>query len=81
MKVRYSNVNYSKGSNEIKQLFRQLHYYSYNTLITIISNTKDDVNKYTLFLFNERPLKQFILRNLVDCSICYEFPINFDMIL
>ncbi|CAH1737387.1 unnamed protein product [Aphis gossypii] len=80
VKVRYSNVNYSKGSNEIKQLFRQLHCCSYNTLITIISNTEDDVNKYTLFLFNERPPKQFIWRNLVDCSICYEFPIDFDMI-
>ncbi|XP_025192516.1 DNA-dependent protein kinase catalytic subunit-like [Melanaphis sacchari] len=79
VKVRYSNVDYTKGSNEIKQLFRQLHCYSYNTLITIISNTEDDVNKYTIFLFNERPTKQFIWRNLVDCSKCYEFPIDFEM--
>ncbi|XP_060849991.1 DNA-dependent protein kinase catalytic subunit-like isoform X3 [Rhopalosiphum padi] len=80
VKVRYSNVDYTKGSNEIKQLFRQLHCYSFNTLITIISNTEDDVDKYTIFLFNERPPKQFIWRNLVDCSISYEFPIDFEMI-
>lgn len=80
MKVRYSNVDYKEGSKEIKQLFRQLHCCSYNALITIISNTEDDPNKYTLFLFNERPPKQFIWRNLVDCSIHHEFPIDFETV-
>lgn len=80
IKVRYSNVDYSKGSKEIKHLFRQLHCYSYNALITIISNTEDDLNKYTIFLFNERPPKQFIWRNLVDCSIHHEFPVDFETV-
>lgn len=81
MKVRYSNVDYRNGSKEIKQLFRQLHCSSYNALITIINNTEhEDSNKYTIFLFNERPPKQFIWRNLVDCSIHYEFPIDFETV-
>ncbi|XP_029343352.1 DNA-dependent protein kinase catalytic subunit isoform X2 [Acyrthosiphon pisum] len=80
VKVRYSNVDYTKGSNKIKHLFRQLHCSSYNALITIISNTEDDHNKYTIFLFNERPPKQFIWRNLVDCTIRYEFPIDFEKV-
>lgn len=80
VKVRYSNVNYYNGSEEIKQLFRQLHCYSYNTLITIISNTECDVNKYAMFLFNERPPKQFIWRNLIDSSIHHEFPIDFETV-
>lgn len=73
-------MDYSKGSKEIKHLFRQLHCYSYNALITIISNTEDDLNKYTIFLFNERPPKQFIWRNLVDCSIHHEFPVDFETV-
>lgn len=73
-------MDYSKGSKEIRQLFRLLHCYSYNTLITIISNTEEDVNKYTIFLFNERPPKQFIWRNLVDCNKHYELPVDFETV-
>lgn len=74
-------MDYRKGSKEIKQLFRQLNCCSYNALITIISNTEDDPNKYTIFLFNERPQKNiFIWRNFVDCSIHHEFPIDFDAV-
>lgn len=80
MKIRYSNVNYKNESKEIKQLFRQLHCYSYNALITIISNTEYDLKKYTIFLFNERPPKQLIWRNLIDCNVQHEFPIDFETV-
>lgn len=80
VRLRYSNVNYQKGSKEIQHLLRQLHCFSYNALVTIIINTENDFNKYTIFLFNEHPPKQFIWRNLVDCCIHHEFPIDFETV-
>lgn len=45
--------------------------------MTIISNTEDDIHTFTIFLFNERPPKQYIWRNLIDCNVHHEFPIDF----
>lgn len=73
-------MDYSKGSKEIQKLFRLLHCHSFNTLLTIISNTEDEVHKYTIFLFNERPPKLYIWRNLVDCNKRYDFPIDFETV-
>nr|CAD7432490.1 unnamed protein product [Timema monikensis] len=70
--------------SRVPDLFRQYQCTAYNTLVTIVSNTKRsaaELKFYQGFLFTEnRDKNQLLWEKLVDCSRTYTFPMDWEEI-
>nr|CAD7572621.1 unnamed protein product [Timema californicum] len=70
--------------SRVPDLFRRYQCTAYNTLVTIVSNTKRsaaELKFYQGFLFTEnRDKNQLLWEKLVDCSRTYTFPMDWEEI-
>nr|CAD7440345.1 unnamed protein product [Timema bartmani] len=83
--ARCENIPPALGSDSrVPDLFRRYQCTAYNTLVTIVSNTKRsaaELKFYQGFLFTEnRDKNQLLWEKLVDCSRTYTFPMDWEEI-
>lgn len=65
---------------DLKYFYRTYHCQSYNALISIIANTKKEVDIYPMLFGHFKNDTDVLWKNMIDLDKTYEFPIDFEEI-